>query len=200
MAVMRGDDRPESASRREILRAVISCVAENGIDGATIRRVAQTVGCSTGMIMHHFRSKRDMIAATIAEANSYSINRIDASMSGEFGPARLNAVVDLWVRHSDDLPPPSFWLWYWAEASIDPKLREMYVETSQRNRAFLERSIQAGIDQGEFRPDLDAHIAAEALSAIIQGLRVRVELAPGLTSAGQAAEVVQFLLSNLKKS
>ncbi len=46
-----------AARRRQILDGARRCFAEYGFDGATVRRLEETIGLSRGAIFHHFRDK-----------------------------------------------------------------------------------------------------------------------------------------------
>ena len=63
-----GDDgfTSEDVERRQqIWDAVIDCITEGGVEGATIRKVADSVGGSTGMITHYFQSKKELVTESI---------------------------------------------------------------------------------------------------------------------------------------
>ena len=51
--------------RRELLRAVSELIARNGIDGMSMRQVADAAGMSTGTINYHFKNKRGLIMAAM---------------------------------------------------------------------------------------------------------------------------------------
>src|SRR3979490_2906281 len=46
-----------AARRRPIVDGARRCFAEYGYDGATVRRLEETIGLSRGAIFHHFRDK-----------------------------------------------------------------------------------------------------------------------------------------------
>ena len=52
--------------RRDLLEATLSCVAQHGLAGASVRRVAEAAGVSPGLIRHHFGTKDDMVRAAYA--------------------------------------------------------------------------------------------------------------------------------------
>jgi AcrR family transcriptional regulator len=189
----------EELRSNQILQAVIECVAEGGIDGATMRKVAERIGGSTGMITHYFRSKKQLVADAIAATQAHSFSRIDDTVNNEFGAHRLAAVLDLWLRNPDgDIPPASFWLEYWAEASRDPELQAMSLETAARNREYLARSVAAALENGQFQPGLDPELVADTISALTMGLRVKLAIGH-IDSADRAAEIAGLLLGLLAR-
>src|SRR4249920_3135956 len=85
----------ENQRRRQITRAVIQCVAEDGIDGATVRRVAGRAGVSTGMVSYYFPTKKALIAEAIAAAALEMHELLNGLEGSGFGPRRLDTVGEL---------------------------------------------------------------------------------------------------------
>ena len=60
-----------SAERRErILQAMAQSVVEEGIQGASLRKVAKRANATTGMITHYYRSKNELIVEALRSAGS----------------------------------------------------------------------------------------------------------------------------------
>ena len=54
---------PASERRAALIAATLDVIAEDGLQAATLRRVAERAGVSNGLIRHHFSGKRPMILA-----------------------------------------------------------------------------------------------------------------------------------------
>ena len=50
-------------SRAQILHATAICLAEEGYDGTTIRRIAKQLNCAVGSIYRYFKDKRSLLDA-----------------------------------------------------------------------------------------------------------------------------------------
>jgi AcrR family transcriptional regulator len=182
--------------RRQIWDAVIECITEGGIEGATIRKVADSVGGSTGMITHYFGSKKELITESITSLTERSIATVNESVGEKYTPQRLNAVADLYLAHPrGDVAPIAFWLWVCAEATRDVELREVIQENFMKTREILARCAEAGVESGQMRADVDPHLVADALTSIIMGLRLRMALLPEVITPGRALEIAQFLIN-----
>lgn len=182
--------------RRQIWEAVIECITEGGIEGATIRKVADSVGGSTGMITHYFQSKKELITESITSLTERSIATVNESVGEKYSPQRLNALADLYLAHpGGDVAPIAFWLWVWAEATRDADVREVIQENFLKTREILARCAEAGIEGGQIRAGLDPYLVADALTSIIMGLRLRMALVPEVISPERAIEIAQFLLN-----
>lgn len=52
---------PEAQRREELIRATVDCIAEEGLKGTTVRKVAARAGVTNGLIRHHFDSKEHLL-------------------------------------------------------------------------------------------------------------------------------------------
>jgi AcrR family transcriptional regulator len=61
---------PDDGRRRELLDAVIESVARDGIGGRSLRALAESVGTSHRMLIHHFGSRDELMLAIVEEIES----------------------------------------------------------------------------------------------------------------------------------
>ncbi|SPM37752.1 TetR family transcriptional regulator [Mycobacterium rhizamassiliense] len=58
---------PDVARRRQLLDALVEEFAARGVGGRSLREVAEAVGTSHRMLLHHFGSREDLLMAIVAE-------------------------------------------------------------------------------------------------------------------------------------
>jgi len=182
--------RPDAgASRRlEVLRAVAELIARHGIDGMSMRQVAEACGMSTGTINYHFRNKRGLIMATMDFV--YSVPQDWQRFAGlpALEQLRTRAAIAI-IKTEGRRQWGRFWLEYAAHAGRDPVLLESHVEHYKtRRRVFLD-TIEAGQRKGEVRLDIDPQAATDGLLALIDGVLTQ-QIAFGLS--GDDAERIIF--------
>jgi len=83
----------ESARRDQIVAAATDFVLEHGLIGLSLRPLAAALGTSDRMLLYHFGSKDDLVAAVLREANDRSIAQVRATASR--GSVR-DEVLGLW--------------------------------------------------------------------------------------------------------
>ncbi len=66
----------QQAQLTRIVQATSTVLATHGIDGLNLRAVAQEVGCTTGLIMHWFASKADLIQAALTHTLAAQNERV----------------------------------------------------------------------------------------------------------------------------
>ncbi|MEP3669098.1 MAG: TetR family transcriptional regulator, partial [Roseibium sp.] len=52
--------------KRSLLEATLRCVAQHGLKGATVRRIAEEAGVTAGLLRHYFGSKNDLVTSAYA--------------------------------------------------------------------------------------------------------------------------------------
>src|SRR5690606_38425045 len=136
-------------------------IGERGIDGMTMRQVAQATGMSTGTINYHFTNKRSLILAALDSAPSAP------ALPEAGGP--LERLQGLFRSFILDEPDQRAWWRFWvevtAQAARDPELRERQRGRMEAQRQEVEDLIALGVQRGELRPELDPVLISEPLLA-----------------------------------
>jgi AcrR family transcriptional regulator len=92
---------PDDRRRQELLAALIDELAGGGIGGRSLRHVAEAVGTSHRMLLHHFGSRDELLLAIVEE-----IERRQAETLTELPDDPADAVAAMWadVRRPDLRP------------------------------------------------------------------------------------------------
>ncbi|MDN2583537.1 TetR family transcriptional regulator C-terminal domain-containing protein [Aquibium sp. ELW1220] len=183
----------EERRRQDLIEATLDCVAENGIEGATVRAIALRAGVTAGLIRHYFPAKEDLLQAayaTIVErmtaqalASLDGTGKTPAARLGAFVAANLTApIVDARVF--------SLWAGFIGRAHADPALsavhRDGYIGFRDRlEHLIAETFASAGrtADAGRLRRH------AIAVNAIIDGLWIEGCMAGDLFETGELAAI-----------
>lgn len=84
-------------SRREVLLdQVTDHVLQHGLIGLTLRPVAAAIGTSDRMLLYHFRSRDELVAAVVARASDRALTAVDALPTVEGVRAGVNR---LWQEY-----------------------------------------------------------------------------------------------------
>lgn len=190
--------RDADSRRRLLVAAAIRVIAAHGAAAATVGRISAEAGVSRGLISHHFAGKDDLLLAVyrqLTEELAAETARI-AQARGSDTEAKLRAAIEAAFR------PPVFapdkiavWLGFWGEARTRPRLGDLNRALYRNYRATLARlAAEAARARGV---TLDAHRAALALTALIDGLWLEWALDPEAFSEDEALGVCLDLLDRL---
>ena len=164
----RWDRKPETRPD-EILDAALQVFAINGYRGTRLEQVAEAAGVTKGTIYHYFSSKEQLLL----EAARKRRTRIFAEAEAAIGDSSEPASVRLRRGHH--------MAWHrWCNPQSRQLLRLMISEVSVEAPAVFQEwlrdgflrgirlmagLIEEGKKNGEFRPDVDAEVAARVMNS-----------------------------------
>lgn len=189
----RGPYAKTAARRADIVRAARDSFAERGYAQSSLRDIAARAGITHTGLLHHFRTKDDLLAAVLAHRDAEEWERGSAQVTGAetAGPF----FVDLLREHQQ--APELMRLW--AELAVaasrsDHPAHAYFVDRYEQARARTARmaSERASADLPDSAPSPD--IAAMIFHAVLFGLQVQWLLNPQL-DIGRAFEHFLRLLS-----
>lgn len=178
LAKKRGRGRPvgdRDAKRGELLAAGLSVIAELGYAGASLRKVADRAGYTTGAVTYYFANKEEMVVAL----TEYLFDEFDALLS----PA--NQILDVKqafqllferVRIDADLWLAQFQLL--AFARVEPACAAVFARRYSAYRNGLAHVISVQQDLGAIRRDISADLLADQLSAMGDGWMMLLPVEP----------------------
>ncbi|WP_234045989.1 TetR/AcrR family transcriptional regulator [Streptomyces adelaidensis] len=168
-----GDER-----RLRILDTAVDHFAERGFHASSLARIAKAVGITQGGLLHHFRTKEDLLVQVLERIDDNDQERFFAR---DFGSAAemFAVLVKLAEYNSTRLGRTRMFNILAAEAG-DPghpahayfvKRYAMVVDT-------VSGALRRAIETGELRPDTDVVAVAQELAAVMDGLQVQWVLDP----------------------
>jgi AcrR family transcriptional regulator len=185
----------ESIRRAQILKATAECVAELGIDGATLAKIAGRAGLSTGLLAYYFKDKRDLIHAMLQEHADALTEQTREAVGPQADMKRIDAWFDAWFGNEQtEHTFGNISLETWAHATREPELRAYNEERFRIGRESFARHVRAGISEGSIAEDTDPQVAAEMLMALAIGLRVAATLYQKVLPDDRAREVARYAL------
>jgi AcrR family transcriptional regulator len=182
------------ALKEAVIQATAALIGEHGIEGTSMRQVAEAAGVSTGTINHHFKNKRGLVIA----AMDFSYGLRDRERYRQLSPtAQLRRLMETWIVRRARRSWWRFWLEYVSHAGRDEELRLRHEERYARQRRFYVRIIQAAIASGEFRNDLDPEEVADTWLALLNGIAVNQVVAGDTVTQTRARRLLETYLTGL---
>jgi AcrR family transcriptional regulator len=159
--------------RAEIVEATWRLIATIGLDKTTMRRIADDVNCTTGLVTHYFVSKDDLLMAALEGVMARSDQRLRAARGQAAGMARLRAMI-LAALPLDEarLLEWRVWMAFWARAYSTPDLRTFQHSRYRRWRQAIRRAVQDARSSGDLPRSVSIEDEALHLVALILGLSV----------------------------
>jgi AcrR family transcriptional regulator len=174
----RGRGRPvgdREARRAEILKAALEVIAEEGYAGASLRRVAQRAGCTTGAVTYSFANKEALMAAVIEsrfDVFDTIVERRDRTdIRGDFR---------LWleITGNEATGERIASLQLLAHARHEPALAAVYQRRYGRYRDTLTKILAQQQREGTVRDDIPADVLSDQLCAMGDGWMMLLPIEP----------------------
>jgi AcrR family transcriptional regulator len=194
--VMVGSRRPER--RAEILSAARRVIGQKGFEGASLRAIARELGCTTGVLMHHFVSKEALLLAALEAVFRPFEERL---VSARGGADHLEGMRQL-LLYFLPLDEPKratvrLWLWIVLRAAVDQSLAFDYRQRSSAFRAGFNQLLAEGQQAGEFRADFDPAVEGDTLFALVDGLAIHALAVPERFPSERLVALVDRQLARL---
>jgi AcrR family transcriptional regulator len=184
--------------RRELAEAVWRVVLREGIEAASVRKVAAEAGISKGSLRHVFPSQSELLAFAmelIIDEVTQRVAAVDAT--GDVRDMVERHLQSLLVLDAETRAVIDVWLAFAGRARVDPRLRPLRDDTHAQVRGLCRRSVETLRDNGNARPNLDVSLETERLHALIDGLAMHATLDPETTTAGRQVEILSEHLDTL---
>jgi AcrR family transcriptional regulator len=178
--------------RAELAAALWRVVTREGVEHASLRRVAAEAGWSTGSLRHYFDTQADLLTFAMELVVDRVAQRVAALDPGAdrrtLAERRLHEVLPLDDERRAEM---QVWLAFTTRALVEPRLREL------RDRAHggLRDVCRAAVDLLAAPSAADE---AERLHALIDGLALHAVLDPATTTAERQLELLARHLDALE--
>ena len=184
------------ARRTELVEASWKVIAAEGLEGLTMRKVADAAGCTTGRITHYFADREALVLAALRAVNGAAGSRTDALL-GRDAPPQEKLILCL----EEGLPLDrtrllewKVWIAFWAAAASNPDLAK---ENDARHQGWI-KALSPLVKA--VAPKADAEHEARILMGILDGLGLIAAINPTARNKANARDAVQTHVANLVRN
>jgi AcrR family transcriptional regulator len=167
--------RAPGRARKEIMATAIDCFARYGYQGTSIDRIASAAGVTKGALYYHFRDKEELLFEAVKDRTAAFEEIIVGSVTPEADPAgALGEIARVTAQIASRNNLRRFILTLMVEAlDTNPRLSEAFRGILRRFRHYLADIIRVGQQQGVFRADVDAALAAQLFAGGVLGAELQ---------------------------
>jgi len=176
----------DHAERRQRIAAVAAdVIAREGLDAATVRRIAAAVGYSTTIVTHYFASKDRLLMQAYRFVAQQASERFDQVVAQDPGDI-VGSLLSMTAADDSSRRGWRVYIAFWQKAGPDPAFA---AEQRRWIEVALDRIEQVlRVRHGE-RADLKS--VAQWLNALVQGISVQALFDEASWSPEQIREVLQ---------
>jgi AcrR family transcriptional regulator len=180
--------RPPGVRREQILAVATEMFGNAGFRGVSLADIAARVGISQPGLIHHFRSKEELLIAALERRDAENSKHIEEAFRDV---SAVDAVLSL-CRHNMEHPEEVRLYAVESAESLEPghPAREFFLRRYDRVRNAVADRVRRDQKQGLLAAELDPWTFAAGVIALMDGLQVQWLLDP---SFDMAAVLASFL-------
>lgn len=182
--------------RKQLIDATIRAIGRFGYTSTTLTHVAGEAGLSPGIVNFYFKSKDQLLLATLEQiAEEYSAFWQAAMSKGKVAPAAgLEAMIEA-DFHASVCNPEKISIWYafWAEAGNNPAYQGLVQRLETDYTVQTIELCNRIITEGGY--GIDARTVAVGLNAMIDGLWFDCLMEPKAFNRNDAKRVCRTYLA-----
>ena len=201
--------------RQEIVGAVCRIIATDGLEGASLREVADEAGLAVGSVRHYFDSSDDLLSYSFTAVSDRILTRLNKALTGlapaaddpDTSRAVLTLLGEFLPLDEERGLDACAWLAFRNAARIRPFLA---AEADRSHRAVAAVVCQVitrllredgGAGPGATADDAGPQLvtAAEHLLATLDGLAMHALLQPGWMSPEMCRDVLESHIEGLRR-
>ncbi|MEQ8747925.1 TetR/AcrR family transcriptional regulator [Pyruvatibacter sp.] len=184
------------ARRAELVEASWQVIATQGLEGVTMRRVADAAGCTTGRITHYFADREALVLAALRAVNDAAGDRTAQIIKSD-----LSARDKLMKCLEEGLPLDAtrllefkVWIAFWSAAA---STRQLARENDARHTAWIS-AMKPLINA--VAPNADAEHHAHTLMGLLDGLGLTAAINPTQRNRQNAKRAVHRYVDNMMRA
>ncbi|AOX00680.1 MAG: TetR family transcriptional regulator [Moorea sp. SIO4G2] len=157
--------------RLEVSEAAWRVIVREGLDRTSMRAIAQELGCTTGVVTHHFRDKQELILFALNQVTQRLQKTMQAATEHARGVDRLvemlSAFLPLDTERQDIL---KVWVAFLGYAIGRESLMAEHQQSAAQLREVIIQELKALQSAKLIRANIEPELEANALLALVNGV------------------------------
>ena len=157
--------------RQRILDGAHRAMLDGGYRGTTMPEIAAEAGVSVGLLYRYFSSKEELYLAMCEGVTQAQLDELAVKLSRISDPReRLSNAVGIFVDSLEAERWGAIITTGWAEADVNPDLRDLLRRRCDQIRAFAAMYLREGVARGEVEADADVEELSLAVTMLMDGV------------------------------
>lgn len=157
--------------RLEVSEAAWRVIVREGLDRTSMRAIAQEMDCTTGVVVHYFRNKQELILFALHQVAERLQVLMEKAVAERSGCDRLVAMLSSFLPIDQERQEIlRVWVAFLGYAIGREGLMADHQQSAGGLRQVIIQELLMLQDQGEIRADVDPGQEANVLLALVNGL------------------------------
>jgi len=167
-------------TQQTILATALELFSKNGYDATSVAEICSQADISKGAFYHHFPSKQELFLILMRTWLGDVDSMFQSAGAGtENVPQIINNMAAISGGFFDALEGGfPILLEFWTQANRKPAVWQRAVEPYRQFLEYFTGLVKTGIEQGDFKENLDPEAAARAITSVAMGLLLEATFDP----------------------
>ncbi|WP_099156561.1 TetR/AcrR family transcriptional regulator [Virgibacillus ndiopensis] len=184
----------------QIAEATWKVIVTEGLEQASVRKIAKEAGLSVGALRHYFSTQSELFAFSMKLVSDRVKKRAtEKKYDGPPIEVMQEILSEFLPINDDQYIEMEVWLVFSAKTLVNSELKSLSKTVYQEMRSVVEHVIQSLVDLQMAKDNLDKHLEIERLYALIDGLALHSILHPDELSTDKMQATLKYHLKSLCK-
>jgi len=184
--------------KEQIAEAAWRVIRREGLDGVSVRRIAEEMGISLGSLRHYFDSQDELLSYAMRLISKRVRLRIQSlPLSGDALSDIELILAEMAPLDEERLAESEVWLAFAGKAVSDPSVRELSLEVHEELALAIRRLIEVLVDRKAARDGINVELEARRLHALLDGLVVHHTTFSERLDRKELMETISYHLKSL---
>lgn len=165
--------------KKVLAKAAWRVIKKEGIEGASVRKIAEEAGLSAGSLRHYFSNQSELLAYSMNLVSERVKTRIqNAAFTEDHFENMILVLGELLPLDEERRLEMEVWIAFNIKALVDPNLAELSSRVYDEMKEGIRKVIEGLKLNGISRSDLNAGEEVERLYALVDGLALHAVMKP----------------------
>ena len=198
----RTHEQRRELSEKQMLKAAIALFARQGYLKTTLTEVGREAGYTAGLVSHKFGSKEGLLQAVVDHISKRFLqDQMGKAIEQKSATDSIKNYIEIYLTEVSlrEGPMRALYVIMGEALGAVPEIRQSIADLNAGARNILIHILERGIEQGEFRKDLDTETAAALIIGSLRGLVMQHLIDPkALKLKNMRATVQATVIASLK--
>ncbi|EWG11373.1 TetR/AcrR family transcriptional regulator [Cytobacillus firmus] len=184
--------------KKVLAKAAWRVIKKEGIEGASVRKIAEEAGLSAGSLRHYFSNQSELLAYSMNLVSERVKTRIqNAPFTEDHFENMILVLGELLPLDEERRLEMEVWIAFNIKALVDPNLAEFSSRVYDEMKEGIRKVIEGLKLMGISRSDLNVGDEVERLYALIDGLALHAVMKPDLFNESKMKGILRTHLLSL---
>ncbi|GKV55172.1 HTH-type transcriptional regulator PksA [Sporosarcina sp. NCCP-2222] len=182
--------------KQQIAQAMWRVILDKGMEGATVRNIAEEAGLSLGALRHYFSTQDDLLVYAMTLVQERATTRIEAVLKKELPPKEMVLAVLYEIVPINEETRAEMEVWFAFVAYVNHRKEELPIPDD---------GIWAGVQKvmhylqatSLLKEGLDLDLESERLYSLIDGIAIHAMLEPERLDAERVRKTIRYHIDSI---